>query len=488
MASSSSNTSSKTTSGSKTNTSGTSNTVTQGASTSQTAGTSQSYGGSSSTTNSSTHGGSHSVTNTTGGSVSDTTSKGGANSQTNGKSWASGAVDADIQAAKKYYESGYSQSQQVADTYNRLQDTLNNKPDAFSSSYTDKLNNLYDQIMNRDKFSYNFNADPMYRMYRDQYINQGKSAMQDTMGQAAALTGGYGSSYSQTAGQQTYQNYLTQLNNMIPELRDQAYEEWLAEGEDLKDKYNLTQNAYDNEYNQYRDKVSDWQADRSFDLSNYQSDRDFDYSKFTGDRSYFQNEYWNQRNAEQSNTSNTDQTNWSQSHTNESNWSTATTDSTNWSNTTSNTNSTNWSNTASNSVTANNSISNSTTNESSQSNTTGWSNTNSSTSQWSSDSGSSSGSSSKSGSSSNGSYGFDYTGDGNGNLTIDRSDNGSTSVKNLNVMSNKSNRDMITNVLDDKTEDEAKEKINGWLKNGYNGREFTETDALYAMHLVGLDQ
>lgn len=366
---STSNTNQKTntTSGSTTNTTS----QTQGSTISQ--GTSQTSGGSSSDSSSHTTGGSHSVTNSVGGSSADTTSKGGSNSQTAGKSWASGAVDADIQAAKKNYENGYTQSQQVSDTYSRLQNTLNNKPGAFSSSYTDKLNNLYDQLMNRGKFEYNFNADPMYQMYREQYTQQGKSAMQDTMGQAAALTGGYSSSYSQTAGQQTYQNYLTQLNDMIPELRNQAYQEWQAEGEDLKDKYNLTQNAYDNEYNQYRDTVSDWQQDRSFDLSNYQSDRDFDYSKFTGDRSYYQNEYWNQRNAEQSNSSNTDTTNWSQSHTDESNWSTSTTDTSSWSDTTSHTDTSNWSNTA----TDNRSVSDQAT--AGTTGTTGWSNTNTNT-------------------------------------------------------------------------------------------------------------
>lgn len=223
MASSSSSTTSKTNSSTSSKSGSNSTSQTQGSSltqgSSQTTGSSQSWGGSSSDTYSHTEGGSHSTTSSKGGSTSDTTSQGGANSQTAGKSWASGTVDSDIQAAKKYYENAYQQSQQVQDTYDRLQNTLNNKPGAFNSAYTDKLNNLYDQLMNREKFSYNFNADPMYQMYKEQYTQQGRQAMEDTMGQAAALTGGYGSSYSQTAGQQTYQNYLTQLNNMIPSHR-----------------------------------------------------------------------------------------------------------------------------------------------------------------------------------------------------------------------------------------------------------------------------
>ena len=47
-------------------------------------------------------------------------------------------------------------------------------------------------------------------------MQQGKQAMQDTMGQAAALTGGYGSTYGQAVGQQQYDAYLQNLNDEVP--------------------------------------------------------------------------------------------------------------------------------------------------------------------------------------------------------------------------------------------------------------------------------
>jgi hypothetical protein len=284
-------------------------------------------------------------------------------------------------ANRDKYSKEWQQSPQVQQTYDRLQNTLNNKPGPFQSSYQDKLENLYNSLMGRDPFKYNFNEDPMYRMYRDQYRQQGRTAMQDTMGQAAKLTGGYGSSYAQTAAQQQYQNYLQQLNNVIPELRNQAYQEWKAEGEDLKDKYNLTNTAYNNEYQQYRNNVSDWQQDRSFDQSAYDTERNFDYSKYQSDRNYWNQEYWNERNAEQSNASNTGSTNWAnsqqqgwnKSQTDSKNWSHSSTDTKSWSDTNSHTDSKNWANSLSNSATANNSVSNN------WSNATGWSKTNSST-------------------------------------------------------------------------------------------------------------
>lgn len=498
MATSKSKTSSSTTSGSKT-TGGS-----QSASTSQTSSSGQTWGGSSSDTTSHTEGGSHSETSTTGGSHSESygqngstsQSQGGSNSSTAGKSWASGTVDENTQANRDKYSQEWQQSQQVKDTYDRLQNTLNGKPGPFQSSYQSNMENLYNQIMGRDPFKYNFNEDPMYRMYRDQYTQQGKTAMQNTMGQAAKLTGGFSSSYSQTAAQQQYQNYLQQLNNVIPELRNQAYQEWQAQGQDLKDKYSLTNQAYNNEYQRYRNDVTDWQQDRSFDQSAYDTERNFDYNKYQSDRNYWNQEYWNERNAEQSNASNTGSTNWSnsqqqgwsKSQTDEKNWSHSSTDTRSWSDTNSHTDSTNWSNSLSNSATASNSATNN------WSDTTGWSNTNSSTNSSSSGSGSGSGSSGN---------GFWYSTQGthgtdnkynsaarNGYITSDRTgyQNGEYTQSDLGIMRSGGARQMIQNSLADLSEDEAKKKINSWIKKGWNGKTFTEADAAYAMHLVGLDK
>ena len=62
-------------------------------------------------------------------------------------------------------------------------------------------------------------------------VSEGSRAMRDTMGQAAALTGGYGSSYAQSAGQQQYALYLQKLGEAMPELYQAAYERYSAEGD-----------------------------------------------------------------------------------------------------------------------------------------------------------------------------------------------------------------------------------------------------------------
>lgn len=301
-------------------------------------------------------GGSHSYTQSH--SETQTHSEGGAHGESRGVSYASGEVEDNTAAHRGAYNTDYEQGQKVSDAYQRLQDTIDNKP-GFQSQYENKLNALYDQIMNREKFNYNFNEDQMYQMYKDQYTQQGQRAMQDTIGQASALTGGYGNTYAQTAGQQQYQNYLQDLNNMIPTLRNQAYQQYQDEGNELLNKYNITGDAYNREYGQYRDQVADWQSDRSFNQGMYSDERNFDYNQFAQERNYWNQEYWNERNSAQSNEQTSDESNWNDSRSVTNGWSTTdenhwedtesafweNTDATNWSRGTTTTNATNWSNT-----------------------------------------------------------------------------------------------------------------------------------------------
>ena len=73
-----------------------------------------------------------------------------------------------------------------------LESVQANKPGAYQSKYTDQMDDLLNKITMRGPFSYDPTNDPLYNIYKDRYIMNGQRAMQDTMGQAAALTGGYG--------------------------------------------------------------------------------------------------------------------------------------------------------------------------------------------------------------------------------------------------------------------------------------------------------
>lgn len=143
------------------------------------------------------------------------------------------------------------------------------KNDAYQRA-NDQATAIYDKIMNRGEFSYDVNKDKLYQQYRDLYAQMGRGAMEDTMGQAAALTGGYGSTYSQNAGQQAYNSYLQKLNEVVPELYNAAYNRYNQEGQDLMNLYSIARSnadsAYERDYNQWYNRL---QLERSGEDTTY---------------------------------------------------------------------------------------------------------------------------------------------------------------------------------------------------------------------------
>lgn len=97
----------------------------------------------------------------------------------------------------------------------------------------DGLDGAWERYRDREEFSYDPQRDPFYRQYAETYRHLGRLAMEDTVGVAAGLTGGYANSYAETAGQQAYNSYLQRLQDVLPELYGNAYERYQAEGESL---------------------------------------------------------------------------------------------------------------------------------------------------------------------------------------------------------------------------------------------------------------
>ena len=180
----------------------------------------------------------------------------------------------------------YQQSDAVTKAQEMLQNQLSNKPGQYTSQWQSQLNDVMDKILNREKFTYDLNGDALYKQYKDQYTNQGKMAMMDTMGQAAAMTGGYGNSYAQNVGQQAYQGYLQQLNNKIPELYNLALSKYQMEGDDLARQYSMLGTQENQDYSRYRDTVSDYNTELSRLQNAYDNERSFDYGQFIDDRNY----------------------------------------------------------------------------------------------------------------------------------------------------------------------------------------------------------
>lgn len=127
----------------------------------------------------------------------------------------------------------------------------------YSSSYDEQINQIYNKIVSRESFSYDPLSDSLYGHYKEQYTQLGRQAMRDSMGQAAALTGGYGSSYAQHAGQQEYDSYLQKLGEVLPELYSAAYQRYKDQGESLEAEYRRLLELEQTDYGRYRDSVED---------------------------------------------------------------------------------------------------------------------------------------------------------------------------------------------------------------------------------------
>lgn len=131
--------------------------------------------------------------------------------------------------------------------------TTQKTTNGYQSQWKSQIDDIFGKIQNREPFKYDVNADALYEQYKDQYINQGKLAMEDTIGQAATLTGGYDNSYAQSVGQQTYNRYLEGLTDIVPELYQMALDQYMKEGDDLMSEYALLLDRDNLDYGRYQD-------------------------------------------------------------------------------------------------------------------------------------------------------------------------------------------------------------------------------------------
>ena len=190
----------------------------------------------------------------------------------------------------------YAPSETVAQAEALLQQQLAQKPGQYQSTWEGQLHDTIQQILNREKFSYDVNRDALYQQYADQYTRQGKLAMMDAMGQAAALTGGHGSSYGQSVGQQAYQAYLQQLNQVVPELYGMALDQHNQERQQLYDQAALMAQMEDQEYGRYMDSVNAYLTEREYLTGRFDSERDYDYGKWADGRDFSYGQFVDDRN------------------------------------------------------------------------------------------------------------------------------------------------------------------------------------------------
>jgi len=143
---------------------------------------------------------------------------------------------------------GFQQSEAVTKAF----EWLKGQEEYFKNGKTfwdDKIYGQIDKIENRDKFSYDVDNDPLFQQALASAMGSGKTAMQDTIGQASSLTGGYGSTYATSAGNQAYNAFIEDAYNNLPEYYNMALQAYQAEGEDMYNLLGVYTQMGDNEWN-----------------------------------------------------------------------------------------------------------------------------------------------------------------------------------------------------------------------------------------------
>lgn len=170
----------------------------------------------------------------------------------------------------------------TSDVVAQAQDYLNQQLGSYNSRYGSQITDLVAQLQNRPAFEYDVNTDPLYLQLRDIWKQDGLMAMEDTMGQAAQLTGGYGNSHAQMAGQQVYNNHLREVAEMVPQLKEAARADYDADTDALLRQYNMLMEQDSSDYARWLDEITrqyqaerDALADQRYDQEwQYQQDRD----------------------------------------------------------------------------------------------------------------------------------------------------------------------------------------------------------------------
>lgn len=183
-------------------------------------------------------------------------------------------------------QTGYQPTDAATQAQLALQNLQNQKPQGYSSKYGAQLEGILDQLKN-SKFNYSLNGDAFFQSLKDSQIQQAKQASLDAMGQAAGLTGGYGSSAAQAVGHQAYQQALLPLNDKAMDAYNLALQRFQMEQQGLKDQFGMLGQLENNAYGQYRDTVGDWTQERDYLTGRADTEEERGYNRYLQDLDYY---------------------------------------------------------------------------------------------------------------------------------------------------------------------------------------------------------
>ena len=142
----------------------------------------------------------------------------------------------------------------------------------YKEDYQNPYQSQYDQalnaVMNQKGWSYNPENDQAYQAAKKQYMREADRATQNTMGQAAAMTGGIPSTAAVNAASQAGDYYRTQLSDQLGNYMDKSYQRYI--------------DAIGNDY----DRLSALRSMSNDARDQYDTDRNFGYNQWTDDLGY----------------------------------------------------------------------------------------------------------------------------------------------------------------------------------------------------------
>lgn len=196
--------------------------------------------------------------------------------------WSGTAAEPVEEPKKVVSSSGKSNSSGISSDVKNYTDFVEEEAPTYDNQYEEQIKETVEEILTRDPFSYSYQDDPLYQFYSDYYQRNGDRAMRDTLGELSARTGGLSSSYAGSVAQQSYNDYMQGLNDIVPELYNLAYSMYQDEAEGERANLEMLQALEQGDYTKYLDLLSQYNTDRNFDYGvlsdqiglNYQRERD----------------------------------------------------------------------------------------------------------------------------------------------------------------------------------------------------------------------
>ncbi len=142
----------------------------------------------------------------------------------------------------------------------------------YENQYAAQQQALLDAILNREDFSWSKETDPLWPVYKKEYLREGERATANALAQTSAASGGRASSYAVNAATQAGDYYATKLNDIIPTLYQQAYDRYLNEYSMKLQDLGAVNNQEQLDYAKYLDSLTQYNTDRNFAYNQYLDD------------------------------------------------------------------------------------------------------------------------------------------------------------------------------------------------------------------------